>query len=92
MDLINRNALARPPLGLDKEEQQLVTWKSLIAWEKTNPLQLDVYSQRILFTFKQAFMALRFYPEIWYVPPPLFLEAAVVANLKMMSLFPFAGN
>jgi len=65
MDLINRNSLARPPLGVEKEEQQLLTWKSLIAWEKTNPLQLESFSARVLFTYKQAFSALRFYPEIW---------------------------
>jgi len=65
MDQFNRNALARPPLGVEKEEQQLVAWKSLIAWEKTNPLQLEAYASRVMFTYRQAFMALRFYPEIW---------------------------
>jgi len=39
----------------------------LIAWEKSNQLQLPLESvaPRIIFAYKQALMYLRFYPEIW---------------------------
>lgn len=50
--------------------EQVELWKKWIAWEKEDPLVLKddepkVFKQRILYCYKQALMALRFWPEIW---------------------------
>ncbi|KAK5089991.1 mRNA 3'-end-processing protein rna14 [Lithohypha guttulata] len=63
-----------PALGYagDMEYQnQVKLWKEWIEWEKEDPLQLrpennDAYLDRIIFTYKQALMALQFWPEMWY--------------------------
>lgn len=41
----------------------------MIEFEKSNPLRLDAVSlrNRVSFTFKQALLTLRYYPEMWYV-------------------------
>ncbi|KJZ77146.1 mRNA 3'-end-processing protein RNA14 [Hirsutella minnesotensis 3608] len=62
-----------PAPGFDGDEEsrsQLEQWKRWIAWEKEDPLVLkddepQVFKQRVLYCFKQALMALRFWPEIW---------------------------
>lgn len=59
--------------GFDGEQeymQQVELWKKWIAWEQEDPLVLkgeetDVYNKRILYVYKQALMALRFWPEMW---------------------------
>jgi cleavage stimulation factor subunit 3 len=68
-DQVNRNMMARPPKGTEREEQQLYAWKNLIEWEKRNPLKLDDLvsaQERVMFAYRQALMVLRFYPELWY--------------------------
>ncbi len=62
------NMLARPPSGLEKEEQQKKIWKTLIAFEKRNTqrLSMEDVRQRVLFTYEQALLCLYHYPEIWY--------------------------
>ncbi|KAL9128364.1 MAG: hypothetical protein Q9217_002943 [Psora testacea] len=50
--------------------EQLSTWKRWIQWEKDDPLVLkqddiDAYRARILFVYKHALMAMRFWPELW---------------------------
>ncbi|KAL2072103.1 hypothetical protein VTL71DRAFT_11446 [Oculimacula yallundae] len=50
--------------------QQVQLWKGWISWEQEDPLVLkdeepELYKQRVLYTYKQAVMALRFWPEIW---------------------------
>lgn len=50
--------------------EQLDIWKRWIQWEKEDPLVLkqeDVaaYRARILFVYKHALMAMRFWPELW---------------------------
>jgi len=66
-----------PPLpgfeGFEEYNEQIEIWKKWIAWEKSDPLVLaseDVAAlqTRIKYVYKQALMALRFWPEIWYVP------------------------
>ncbi|KAH7156839.1 hypothetical protein EDB81DRAFT_757265 [Dactylonectria macrodidyma] len=62
-----------PAPGFDGDEeykQQVEMWKKWIAWEKDDPLVLKddepkAYNQRVLYCYKQALMALRFWPEIW---------------------------
>ena len=72
---LQRTTLARlpPAPGFDGDaefHEQVELWKKWIAWEKDDPLVLQqdepkVYKQRVLYCYKQALMALRFWPEIW---------------------------
>jgi cleavage stimulation factor subunit 3 len=72
---IQRTTLPRlpPAPGFDgdvESREQVDLWKKWIAWEKDDPLVLmedepKVYNQRVLYCYKQALMALRFWPEIW---------------------------
>lgn len=50
--------------------QQVELWQKWISWEQEDPLALktdepEAYKQRILYLYKQAGMALRFWPQIW---------------------------
>ena len=75
MRTLKRTNLARlPPTpgfdGGDEYRHQVQLWKRWIAWEKEDPLVLkddepEVFKQRVLYCYKQALMALRFWPEIW---------------------------
>ena len=51
--------------------QQVEIWKRWIHWEKNDPLVLKnesvaTYRSRVVFVYKQALMALRFWPEMWF--------------------------
>ncbi|EXJ86434.1 hypothetical protein A1O3_03385 [Capronia epimyces CBS 606.96] len=55
----------------DDYMKQVSLWKQWIDWEKEDNLvlkdeDLALLRSRILFTYKQALMALQFWPEIWY--------------------------
>lgn len=62
-----------PAPGFDGAEEyrtQVELWKKWIAWEKEDPLVLEsdepkAFKQRVMYVYKQALMALRFWPEIW---------------------------
>ena len=62
-----------PALGFDGDVEyleQLDIWKRWIQWEKNDPLVLKQdevvsYRARIIFVYKQALMAMRFWPELW---------------------------
>jgi cleavage stimulation factor subunit 3 len=62
-----------PALGFDGDQeylQQVELWKKWISWEQEDPLalkadELDEYKKRVLYVYKQAVMALRFWPEMW---------------------------
>ena len=62
-----------PTPGFDGDQeyaQQVDIWKKWIAWEKSDPLDLradepSLLQKRILYAYKQALMALRFWPEMW---------------------------
>ncbi|KAJ4163874.1 hypothetical protein LMH87_005578 [Akanthomyces muscarius] len=50
--------------------EQVELWKRWIAWEKDDPLvlkeeDLKAYTHRVMYCYKQALMALRFWPEMW---------------------------
>jgi len=50
--------------------EQVDLWRKWIAWEKSDPLELksdepELLRQRILYCYKQALMALRFWPEMY---------------------------
>lgn len=63
-----------PALGFEGDTEytkQVEIWKRWIQWEKDDPLVLkdenaSAYRKRVLYVYKQALMALRFWPEIWY--------------------------
>ena len=63
-----------PALGFDGDieyMEQLDTWKRWIQWEKDDPLVLkhddvSAYRARIVFVYRQALMAMRFWPELWF--------------------------
>ena len=73
---LNRTTLPvlPPALGFDGDVEymkQLDIWKRWIQWEKDDPLVLkqdDVaaYRDRTVFVYKQALMAMRFWPELWF--------------------------
>jgi cleavage stimulation factor subunit 3 len=62
-----------PAHGFDGEQeymQQVDFWKKWISWEQEDPLVLkteepEAYKARVLYLYKQAVMALRFWPETW---------------------------
>lgn len=62
-----------PAPGFDGDQEfreQVDIWKKWIAWEKDDPLVLandepKLFKQRVIYCYKQALMALRFWPEIW---------------------------
>lgn len=62
-----------PAPGFDGDEEyaeQVDLWKRWIAWEKSDPLELkadepQTLNSRILYVYRQALMALRFWPEMW---------------------------
>jgi cleavage stimulation factor subunit 3 len=73
---LNRTTLPRlpPAQGFDGDvefNQQAVIWRRWIDWEKGDPLVLKEedpagFKTRVLYVYKQALMALRFVPEIWF--------------------------
>ncbi len=57
--------------GYQAYMKQVDIWKQWIEWEKDDNLvlkdeDLALFRNRILFTYKQALMALQFWPEMWY--------------------------
>lgn len=57
--------------GEDDFNYQVHLWKKWIKWERDDPLVLanedpQHLRNRILYVYKQALMAMRFYPEFWY--------------------------
>ncbi|KAI8371023.1 hypothetical protein BD560DRAFT_454479 [Blakeslea trispora] len=68
-DNINTNTVPLPPQWTPAELNQLDLWKKYIEWEKSDPLQLEdenAIMERVAYAYQQAFLVLRFYPEIWY--------------------------
>lgn len=73
---VNRTTLPKlpPAPGFDGAEdfaKQVQAWKNWIEWEKSDPLDIkdddrDTYNKRILFVYKNALAALRFWPELWF--------------------------
>lgn len=74
-DLVRTTLPRLPPaLGFEGDVEytrQVELWKNWIQWEKDDNLvlkdeDLKAYRDRILFVYKQALMALQFWPEMWY--------------------------
>ena len=72
---LSRTTIPRlPPVAGFEGHQEYMTqvdlWQKWIAWEKSDPLDLqvdepEVLKARILYCYKQALMPLRFWPELW---------------------------
>ncbi|KAK4232006.1 hypothetical protein QBC38DRAFT_525881 [Podospora fimiseda] len=74
---LKRNTLPRlpPAAGFDGYQEymeQVEIWKKWIEWEKSDPLDIKddtqpngPYQKRVLYVYKQALMALWFWPEMW---------------------------
>lgn len=57
--------------GADEFMKQVQAWKSWIEWEKSDPLEIkeddrETYNKRVLYIYKNALAALRFWPETWF--------------------------
>lgn len=74
-DLIRTSLPRLPPVpGSDGDmefAQQVDIWKRWLAWERDDPLVLKeddfaAFESRVVYVYKQALMALRFLPEIWF--------------------------
>ncbi|KAI6184025.1 Suf domain-containing protein [Aphelenchoides bicaudatus] len=66
---LNRNLVSTPPRGTPTELKQVELWRKYIHWEKSNPLNLDDYSQlakRVIYAYDQALLCLGYLPDIWY--------------------------
>lgn len=73
---VNRTTLPRlPPVqGFEGHEDymtQVRLWQNWVQWEKSDPMEIALddralYHKRILHIYKNALMALRFWPELWY--------------------------
>lgn len=72
---LNRTNLPRlpPAPGFDGDKdylKQVELWKQWASWEQEDPLVLkeedaELYKKRILYAYKQAIMALWFWPDLW---------------------------
>lgn len=74
-DLIRTSLPRLPPVqgseGDVEFAHQVDVWKRWITWEKGDPLVLKdddaaAFKGRVIYVYKQALMALRFLPEIWF--------------------------
>lgn len=73
---VNRTTLPKlPPApgfdGHDEFMNQVRLWKNWIQWEKSDPVEVAMddralYNSRVLHLYRNALMALRFWPELWY--------------------------
>ncbi|KAJ2899933.1 uncharacterized protein MKZ38_002732 [Zalerion maritima] len=76
----------------DKEyQEQVELWTKWISWEKDDPLNIrtedpKTYQQRILHVFKQALMALRFWPELWVDAAEWCFENEIVKDGKEIGM------
>ncbi|KAI5297612.1 mRNA 3'-end-processing protein rna14, partial [Ascosphaera atra] len=74
-DLVRTTLPRLPPLpgceGYEKFQKQLAIWRRWIQWEIDDPLVFkeedsDAYKARVLYVYRQAIMAMRFVPELWF--------------------------
>jgi cleavage stimulation factor subunit 3 len=73
---VNRTTLPRlpPAPGFDGHEDytnQIKLWNNWLQWEKSDPIEVAtddraLYNKRVLHLYKNALMALRFWPQLWY--------------------------
>ncbi len=89
-----------PAIGFEGDEdfmQQLNLWQEWVRWEKEDPLVLkddepEVYKKRVIFAYKQALMALEFWPEMWYSAAEFCFENGLDAEGAQFLQQGFAAN
>ncbi|GAA6000875.1 hypothetical protein JCM10207_004701 [Rhodosporidiobolus poonsookiae] len=72
---------SRPDWSSSEARDGLERWKRYLAYEESNPLELEdlgMLNQRVGFAYRKALVNLRFYPEIWYLSANFHLRAGVV--------------
>ncbi|RMZ89933.1 hypothetical protein DV736_g2835, partial [Chaetothyriales sp. CBS 134916] len=99
---LDRTTRARlPPAmgysGDDEYSQQLNLWQDWIQWEKDDNLVLkedepEVYKKRVVYVYKQALMALYFWPEMWYSAAEFCFEHGLDAEGSKFLEKGFAAN
>ncbi|KAJ3228371.1 mRNA 3'-end-processing protein rna14 [Clydaea vesicula] len=60
--------LPKPVTWSETDCKLLELWKRYIAWEKSNPLNIDDKTHlftRVMYTYNSALLKLRYFPEIW---------------------------
>lgn len=65
---LNRGAPSLPPTGLSQERKQVELWHKYVAWEKSNPLNVQdetIAIKRTMFAYEQAFLCIGHHPSIW---------------------------
>ena len=83
-----------PALGFDGDREfgeQLDIWKRWVQWEKDDPLVLKdgneeekrTYRERVIFVYRQALMAMRFWPEMWFDAAEFCFQIGTEAEGKM---------
>ncbi|CAN6663460.1 mRNA 3'-end-processing protein Rna14p [Trichomonascus vanleenenianus] len=62
------NTTPLPRKYTEKELDKSQAWFRWINWEKSNPLETDkeTVDVRVSYAYKQAVLAMRYYPEIWF--------------------------
>ncbi|EFP79653.1 mRNA 3'-end-processing protein rna14 [Puccinia graminis f. sp. tritici] len=68
--LLRPRVPAKPNWKRISDHKQLDQWKTYLAWEEKNPLEIadkNLLNTRIQYAYRQAIMHMRFYPEIWYL-------------------------
>jgi cleavage stimulation factor subunit 3 len=59
---------SRYRVGNTRAVKQLLQWKLYVEYVKTNPQRLPApaLKARVSFTYRQALLSLRHYPEMWF--------------------------
>lgn len=88
---------ARGYEGDDDFERQLQLWQAWIQVERDDPLVLktediELYKKRVLFTYKQALMALQFWPEMWYAAAEFCIEHGMETEASQLLDQGFLSN
>lgn len=65
---LNMTTLPQPRDFSAAEQTQLAGWRKLVAFEKSNPLNVDqeTVQARVLYTFRQALMTMQYFSELWF--------------------------
>jgi cleavage stimulation factor subunit 3 len=78
-------------------KQQVELWRRWVNWEKGDPLVLkeediSAYKGRVLYVYKQALMALRFFPDLWFEAAEFCFQSDMVAEGNEMLKQGIEGN
>ncbi|BGO88812.1 hypothetical protein NBRC10512_002167 [Rhodotorula toruloides] len=75
----------RPSWTSAEDRDALDGWKAYLAYEETNPLEIEdqgQLAQRVAFAYRKAIANLRFYPEVWYLAASYNLKSGRVDDAR----------